>query len=76
MIASLGMLSAGESSDRVPDMVEKVADVFDDDVDSMVQKLSTLLEPAMMVVMGAVIVFMMTAIMLPMYDLTKQMQMQ
>ena len=70
----LGMLSAGESSDRVPEMVERIADVLDDDLDATVQKLSTLLEPFMMVVMGGVIVVMMVSILLPMYNLTQQMQ--
>ncbi len=70
----LGMLSAGESSDRVPEMVERIADVLDDDLDATIQKLSTLLEPFMMVVMGGVIVVMMVSIMLPMYNLTQQMQ--
>ncbi len=69
----MGMLSAGEVSDRVPEMVGKIADIMDDDVESSVQKFSQLLEPAMMVLMGGVITIMMTAIMLPMYNLTKQM---
>jgi len=71
---TLGMLAAGEASDSIPAMVSKIADVLDDDVDSSIQKLSTLLEPMMMVVMGAMITLIMTAVMLPMYNLTKQMQ--
>lgn len=71
----LGMLSAGEISDQVPQMVHKVADMLENDVDSSIQKMSTLLEPAMMVIMGGVIVIIMAAILLPMYNLTKQMQM-
>ncbi len=70
----LGMLSAGEASDRIPEMVGKIADVLEDDVDASIQKLSTMLEPAMMVVMGGMITLIMTAVMLPMYNLTKQMQ--
>ncbi|MBI3395195.1 MAG: type II secretion system F family protein [Spirochaetia bacterium] len=71
-----GMLAAGEISDQVPEMVLKIADVMDDDVEASVQKFSSMLEPAMMVVMGFVIIVMMTAIMLPMFNLTKQMQLQ
>lgn len=70
----MGMLSAGEASDRVPEMIDRIADVLDDDLDATIQKLSTLLEPFMMVVMGGVIVVMMVSIMLPMYNLTQQMQ--
>ncbi len=71
----LGMLSAGELSDSIPDMVGKVADMLENEVDSSIQKLSSLLEPAMMIFMGLMIAVIMAAILLPMYGLTKQMQM-
>ncbi len=70
----MGMLSAGEASDAIPEMVNNIADVLDDDVDASVQKMSTLLEPAMIVIMGGAIVVIMAAIMLPMYGLTQQLQ--
>ena len=70
----MGMLSAGEASDTVPDMVNRIADVLDDDVDATIQKISTLLEPAMIVIMGGAIVIIMAAILLPMYGLTEQLQ--
>lgn len=70
-----GMLSAGEASDTVTEMVARIADVLDDEVDATVQKLSTLLEPAMIVFMGAAIVIIMASILLPMYSLTQQFQM-
>ena len=68
----IGMLSAGENSDTVPQMVSKVADVMERDVESSVERASTLLEPVMIVVMGLMIVTIMSAILLPMYDLTNQ----
>ena len=68
----LGMLSAGESSDSVPQMVTKVAEVMENDVENSIERASSLLEPAMIVVMGAMIVIIMSAILLPMYDLTNQ----
>ena len=68
----IGMLSAGENSDTVPQMVSKVADVMEGDVESSIERASTLLEPAMIVVMGLMIVIIMSAILLPMYDLTNQ----
>lgn len=70
----LGMLSAGEASDRIPDMVMKIADVLEDDVDSAIQKLSSLLEPIMIVMLGGVIIVIMSAILMPMYSLTQQIQ--
>jgi len=69
----LGMLSAGEASDRIPEMVEKIADILDDDVDSTISKLSTLIEPALMILTGGMIILIMVAILLPIYSLTNQM---
>ena len=70
----LGMLSAGEASDAVPDMIEKIADVMEGDVETSIERSTTLLEPIMIVIMGAMIVLIMSAILLPMYDLTNQLQ--
>lgn len=71
----LGMLSAGEASDRIPEMVLKIADVLEDDVDAAVQKMSSLLEPLMIVALGFMIIVIMAAILMPMYNLTTQIQM-
>ncbi len=70
----MGMLAAGEMSDTVPEMVNRIADVLDQEVDASVQKMSTLLEPAMIILMGGAIVVIMSAILLPMYNLTKQLK--
>lgn len=72
---TLGMLAAGEISDSVPEMVSKIADVMDGDVDAAVQRLATLLEPLMMILMGGTILAVMVAMLLPMYNLTRQIQM-
>ncbi|MBX7057403.1 MAG: type II secretion system F family protein [Leptospirales bacterium] len=69
---TLGMLAAGEISDSVPQMVARIADVLDNDVDSAVQRLASLLEPLMMVLMGMTILMVMLAMLLPMYNLTSQ----
>lgn len=70
----LGMLSAGEASDRIPEMVSKIADVLEDDVEAAIQKMSSLLEPLMIVLLGLMIIVIMSAILLPMYNLTSQIQ--
>lgn len=69
----LGMISAGELSDSIPDMVEKIADIFENDVNTNIDRLSTLMEPLMMLFMGGMIGIIMAAILLPMYNLTSQM---
>lgn len=69
-----GMLSAGESSDSLAIMVLKIADILDDEVDSTIQRFSTLIEPAMIVLMGGMIAIIMSAILLPIYNLTRYIQ--
>jgi type II secretory pathway component PulF len=68
------MLAAGEATDRVAPMIVKLAEILEDEVDATVQRFSTLLEPAMMVFMGLMIGGIMGAILMPMYNLTKQLQ--
>ncbi|MCB1171336.1 MAG: type II secretion system F family protein [Leptospiraceae bacterium] len=70
----LGMLSAGEASDNIPGMVNKIADILEEDVNSAIQKFSTLLEPMMIILMGGLIALIMMAILLPISDLQKNMQ--
>lgn len=69
-----GMLSAGEATDRVAPMVVKIAEILEDEVDANVQRFSSMLEPAMIIFMGAMITLIMAAILLPMYSLTRQLQ--
>jgi len=69
-----GMLSAGEATDRIAPMIVKLADILEDEVDATVQRFSTLLEPMMMVFMGLMIGGIMAAVLMPMYNLTKQLQ--
>ncbi|MEQ8353423.1 MAG: type II secretion system F family protein [Leptospiraceae bacterium] len=70
----LGMLSAGEASDNIPGMVNKIADILDEEVNAAVQKFSTLLEPIMIILMGGLIALIMMAILLPINDLQQNMQ--
>jgi len=72
---TLGMLAAGEVSDSVPVMVEKIAQVMENDLDSSVERMSTLLEPVMIVLMGLLILLVMVAVLLPIYNLTSNLSM-
>ncbi|MFN3603338.1 MAG: type II secretion system F family protein [Leptonema sp. (in: bacteria)] len=69
-----GMLSAGESADSLSVMILKIADILDEEVDSTIQRFSTLIEPAMIVLMGGMIALIMSAILLPIYNLTRYIQ--
>jgi general secretion pathway protein F len=70
----LGMMSAGELTDQVPEMMNKLADIFDSEVNNAVKSMTQSLEPIMIIVMGGIIFAIMAAIMSPMYKLTQDIQ--
>lgn len=70
----LGMLSAGEASDKVPEMMNKLSEIYESEVDTAIKSLTQSLEPMMIIVMGGIIFTIMAAIMTPMYKLTQEIQ--
>lgn len=59
------MISVGERSGALEEMLDVVADNFESQVEAKVSRLTTLLEPLMIVGMGAVIVIVLFAVLLP-----------
>lgn len=63
------MVSVGEETGELDKMLEKVADFYESDVDDMVSRLSTLLEPILIGVLGVIIGLMIISIVLPLFDI-------
>lgn len=63
------MISVGESTGALDVMLGKIADFYDDEVDSAVAALTSLLEPMMMVFLGTVIGFIVIAMYLPIFQM-------
>jgi type IV pilus assembly protein PilC len=63
------MVATGEESGSLDSMLEKVADFYENDVDDMVNNLSSLLEPFIIVFLGVVVAFIAASIMLPLFDI-------
>lgn len=59
------MISVGEKTGALENMLEKVADTFDGEVDTTVGSLTALLEPIVILVMGGVVTFIVLSILLP-----------
>ena len=63
------MVSIGEKTGQLEMMMMRVADSYDAQVDNMVGTLTTLLEPLMILVMGAMVSFIVMSILLPILQL-------
>jgi type IV pilus assembly protein PilC len=63
------MISVGESTGSLDQMLSKVADFYDDEVDNSVANLTTLLEPMLMIFLGVVIGFIVVALYMPIFKL-------
>jgi type IV pilus assembly protein PilC len=63
------MIGVGEQTGAMDQMLSKIADFYDDEVDVAVTALTSLMEPIMMVVLGGVIGGMIIAMYLPVFEL-------
>jgi len=63
------MISVGEETGALDDMLTRIADFYDDEVDTAVDSLTSLIEPIMIVVMGTIVGGMVIAMYLPMFKL-------
>lgn len=63
------MIGVGEKTGGLDDMLGKIADFYDEEVDEAVTALTSIIEPIIIVVMGAVIGGILIAMYLPMFDI-------
>ena len=64
------MIAVGEQTGEMEEMLVKVADIYDQQVETMVSTLTSLLEPVMIVIIGAIMGFIVFAVLLPIFNLT------
>ena len=63
------MINVGEQTGGLDEMLTKVADFYDDEVDTAVDALLAALEPVMIVVLGVIVGGMIVAMYLPIFDM-------
>ena len=63
------MISIGEQSGKIDEMLGKTAQVYEDELDEQIKAISTLIEPILMGVMAVVAEGMIGAILMPIYGL-------
>jgi len=70
----ISMISVGESTGGLDEMLSKIADFYDDEVDAAVGGLLSLLEPMMIVFLGVAVGGMIMAMYLPIFDMVNAVQ--
>lgn len=63
------MIAVGESTGALDNMLGKIADFYEDEVDAAVTNLTALLEPMMMVFLGVTVGFIVVAMYLPIFTM-------
>ncbi|MDH4200929.1 MAG: type II secretion system F family protein [Spirochaetia bacterium] len=69
-----GMMSAGESTDRLGDMTMKAADIQENELDTTVRGLTSALQPVIIVFLGGIVFFILISVMLPIFKLSSLIQ--
>lgn len=72
----ISMVDVGEETGQLPEMLLKIADVYDDEVDNAVDALTSMLEPIMIVVLALVVGTIVMALFLPLVEIIKQLSQQ
>jgi type IV pilus assembly protein PilC len=70
----ISMIDVGEETGQLPDMLLKVAEVYDDEVDNAVSGLTSLLEPIMIVFLAVIVGTIVIALFLPLISIITGMQ--
>ena len=65
------MMAVGEETGALDEMLDKIADFYDQEVEATVEALTSLIEPLLIVVMGAAVGGMVISLYLPMFNIIK-----
>jgi type IV pilus assembly protein PilC len=68
------MVNIGEESGAIDEVLDKTANFYDEEVETAINKMTTMLEPLMIVIMAVIVGFVVIAMILPMFDMLKTVQ--
>jgi type IV pilus assembly protein PilC len=66
------MMAVGEETGALDELLEKIADFYDDEVEATVDALTSLIEPLLIVTMGVTVGAMVIALYMPMFNIIQQ----
>ncbi len=67
----LRMVAAGESTGKIDEMLEKMADFWDEEIEATLSALTSLLEPILIVVLGVIVGGIVISLFLPIFQLSE-----
>jgi type IV pilus assembly protein PilC len=68
------MLEVGEETGQITDMLDKVSDFYDREVETATDSLTSAMEPLLVVLLGAVIGVMVICLYMPMFSIYQHIQ--
>jgi general secretion pathway protein F len=68
---SIQMIQIGEQSGELETLLNKIADIYENEVETTVVGLSTLLEPVIILFMGVIVLFIVLSILLPIFEMNQ-----
>lgn len=63
------MISIGEETGSLDEMLEKIAEFYEEEVDNITDRLKSLIEPIMIVILAAIVGVIVISIMMPMFEI-------
>jgi general secretion pathway protein F len=64
------MISIGEKTGELPDMLKNVASTYEDQINAKVESMTSLIEPIMIVAMGGMVGFIVISVLMPLMDMS------
>ncbi|MEO8326652.1 MAG: type II secretion system inner membrane protein GspF [Nitrospirota bacterium] len=65
------MIAVGEKSGALEGMLDKVSQIYDSEVNRIMTRLTSLMEPTMVLIMGVIVFFIVLAILLPIFQMNQ-----
>jgi type IV pilus assembly protein PilC len=66
------MIKVGETSGALEEMLSAVSDFYDEEIDVLLARVITLVEPAILVMMGGIIMTILMSVYLPIFKIMSQ----
>jgi general secretion pathway protein F len=67
---TIQMILVGEQSGKLEAMLDKIADVFENEVENSIMSMTSLLEPVMILIMAVIVGFIVLSICLPIFEMS------